>query len=114
MAKKSTKALAAEILNSADVSNLQPMRISPSAEALRRSVEERWVLHDPARLLLRTVCEAITRAEAASELIAREGLTFQAGESVRAHPAIVIERDARNAASLTMQKLLLSLDPAEG
>ena len=114
MGKTSTKALAAELLNAADVSHLKPMRLSPSAEALRKSIEDRWVLHEPARLLLRTVCEAVTRAEAASEIIEREGLTFQAGETIRPHPCVVIERDARNAASLTMQKLLLSLDPAEG
>lgn len=114
MGKPSTKALAAELLNAADVSQLKPMKLSPSAETLRQSIEERWVLHEPARLLLRVICEAVTRQEAAAALIEEQGLTYRAGETIRPHPCVVIERDARNAASLTMQKLLLSLDPAEG
>ena len=115
MAKKSTKAEAAELLAGCDASKLRPMKLSPSAIALMKAVEAKWVLHEPARLLLRTCAESLTRSEAASAVLERDGLTVTCPRTgaIKQHCCVTIERDARGHLSLTMQKLLLSLSSGE-
>jgi len=112
MKKSTAKELASNLLEDCKTATLKPMKLSPSAEQLRKSVESRWVLHEPAKVLLRSVCEALTRSEAAAECIERDGLTvIDSKGCVTPNKMLVVERDARNAYALQLNKLMLILSP---
>ena len=114
MKKQAAQSAAAELLQGCNIDQLRPMKLSPSAVALRDSVEARWVLPEPAKILLRSVCEALTRCEAAAAVIERDGLTVLDSKGCTIpNRMLVVERDARNAYSLQLNKLMLLLDPAE-
>ncbi len=93
-----------------------PAHLSTRGRAFWRSVITEYAIDDPAGLeLLRRSCEALDRADGAREIVAAEGATFttRTGE-VRAHPAVAIERDARNAQRQLLRELRITDPPADG
>lgn len=87
------------------------IKLSPAAQALVDRVSAEWTLTAPAEALLRLIAEAMTRAEACDEILAREGLvTPDKKGSVRSHPLALLSRDLKNAASNGLQKLMSNLD----
>jgi len=55
-------------------------------------------------------CRALSRADAADVLVAKEGLTCATAEGIKAHPAVGIARRERDAA--TRLRALFGLDPS--
>ena len=55
-------------------------------------------------------CRAVSLAAQASALVAREGLTVETSEGVKAHPAVAIQRRERDAAARF--RTLFGLDPS--
>jgi hypothetical protein len=66
----------------------------------------------PGLELLRRCCEASDRADMAREEVERDGATFRTrfGE-IRAHPAVAVERDARNAVRQLLRELRVTDPP---
>ena len=61
--------------------------------------------------LLQAACEALDRAQAAREQVANTGLTFvDPGGSIKANPAVAIERDARTLFARLVRELNLDGD----
>lgn len=88
-----------------------PLALSPTAAALVDRIEHDYQLTDAVRALLRLVGEHLTRAEQFDAILARDGLVVgdQKG-SVKPHPAALLARDHRNAASTGLQRLLANLE----
>ena len=103
----------AELLQEVAISTTTPIELCETARNFGETIRERWELTPAADLLLRTIQEALTRAEQAGRLLDEQGLTFEKDGVYRAHPAVQIERDARNAVSLQAQKLMLSLEEVD-
>jgi hypothetical protein len=88
-----------------------PIALSTTAQALYDDVTSSWDLTPPVRTLLRLACESMTKAEELEAITAAEGMTIgdQKG-SVKPHPAALLARDYRAAASSTLQRLLSNLE----
>jgi P27 family predicted phage terminase small subunit len=87
-----------------------PKHLCPRGRELWQSLVSEYQIDDAAALeLLRRACEASDRADQALEQLERDGLTVtnRFGE-VRAHPAVAIERDARNAQRQLLRELRLT------
>lgn len=64
--------------------------------------------------LLQAACEAWDRCQAAREQVASTGLTFiDPGGSIRANPAVAIERDARTLFARLVRELNLDEEPTD-
>lgn len=73
-----------------------PPHLSPGASAWWQSTVEAFEFDEHHLRLLRLACEAWDRGQAAREIIATEGMTFEDRfGSPKVRPEISIERDAR-------------------
>ena len=86
------------------------MKLSVAAQAMVDDIEARWTLNPPVQNLLRLAAETMTAAEACDAVTAVEGLTIRdAKGSIKVHPLAALSAQLKNAASATIQKILLSL-----
>ncbi len=85
--------------------------LTGNALTLFNDVSARWKLDPVATQLLRLACESLKRSADCAAITAVEGLTLpdRMGRP-KAHPAALLERDHRNAAANSLQKLGLSLE----
>ncbi len=91
-----------------------PASLSLGARSWWRRIQKDFVVDDEAGLLvLETALLAFDRMEAARKLIDAEGSVVKDrfGQP-RAHPAVVIERDARSAMLTGLRQLNLDVEPA--
>ena len=88
-----------------------PAHLSDRCKVWWRSVMTDYDLEPHHEHLLRLAAEALDRAEQARAVLAVEGICVAAGESVKAHPAVAIERDARTAAARLIRELDLDVEP---
>lgn len=90
-----------------------PKHLSAPAKSLYAAILARYLFEPHHLAILAKALEAWDRAEAARELVGRDGLvvTTRLGE-VKAHPAIAIERDSRTAFLAGIKQLGLDLEPA--
>src|SRR5262245_2448137 len=84
-----------------------PAHLSAEAAGWWRKITTEWDLDDAGQLILTMALEAFDRMRGAQRVIKREGLTIKG----RAHPATVIERDARLAMLRALRQLNLDLEP---
>jgi P27 family predicted phage terminase small subunit len=90
-----------------------PKGLSAEARRLWRRLVEDYSIEDQAgELLLQTGLEAFDRMRLAQEQIKRDGQTStdRFGQ-VKAHPLLVVERDARSAMVQSLKALNLDLEP---
>jgi P27 family predicted phage terminase small subunit len=90
-----------------------PQHLSARSKAFWRRLTGEYVITDaPGLELLRRACEASDRADSAREEIEGDGATFRTrfGE-IRVHPAIAVERDARNALRQLLRELRVTAPP---
>jgi phage terminase small subunit len=88
-----------------------PIALNSRATALYGDVLSGWDLDAASREVLRLACEAVTRADEAAEIVSKEGQVFRdRWGQVRPHPAAMLERDHRQAASRMLQQLGVSLE----
>jgi P27 family predicted phage terminase small subunit len=91
-----------------------PEHLSERCRDWWRSVVDEYDLEQHHLHLLRLGAEAIDRAEEARVILAAEGIVVRSGDTVKAHPAVAIERDARLAAARLIRELDLDVEaPAE-
>ena len=91
-----------------------PASASDAAAAWWRSVREEYGIDDAAGLaLLEQAALALTRAEQARELLAREGMvTRDRFDQPKPHPATIIVRDAESSFRSSLRDLRLDAEPA--
>lgn len=89
-----------------------PEHLSDRCKKWWRAVMTDYDLEAHHEHLLRLAAEALDRAEQARSILAVEGICVAAGESVKAHPAVAIERDARTAAARLIRELDLDAETA--
>ena len=89
-----------------------PEHLSDRCRKWWRAVMTDYDLEPHHEHLLRLAAEALDRAEQARGILAVEGICVPAGDSVKAHPAVAIERDARTAAARLIRELDLDADAA--
>jgi hypothetical protein len=87
------------------------IELTGTARELFDKVQARWSLDAVAGQLLRLACESIQRANACAEITKAEGLTIKDRWGFpKSHPMALLERDHRNAAANSLQKLGLNLE----
>jgi hypothetical protein len=111
MARKTSSTSAASPAPAAAIAaTTQLVLTGPSLELFNR-VSARWTLDDVATQILRLACESIQRAGDCAAITAAEGLTIRdRWGAPKTHPAALLERDHRNAAANSLQKLGLNLE----
>jgi hypothetical protein len=73
---------------------------------------EGWELDDPSLLILEGALECFDRMREAQRIIAKEGPTIKdRWGQVKAHPAILVERDAKTSMLRHVKMLALDLEP---
>jgi P27 family predicted phage terminase small subunit len=90
-----------------------PAHLSAEAAAWWRDVLENYQLEPHHMKLLRLACEAYDRCQQARAAIDRDGITVPAGDSVKTHPAIAIERDSRLAFARILREMDLDTEPVQ-
>ena len=94
----------------ASTAGTQLVLTGPALELFDR-VSARWTLDDVAGQILRLACESIQRAGDCAAITASEGLTIRdRWGAPKTHPMALLERDHRNAAANSLQKLGLNLE----
>jgi P27 family predicted phage terminase small subunit len=89
-----------------------PAHLSVSAQAWWRTTVETYVLAEHHLRLLQLACEAWDQAQKARTQIEDEGLTVQGqGGIIRAHPCVMIEKNARLAVARFVRELDLDVEP---
>jgi P27 family predicted phage terminase small subunit len=89
-----------------------PTHLSSSAAQWWKSTVETYVLSEHHLRLLQLACEAWDQCQAARAQLAREGMTVTRDDgSIRSHPCVVIERDARLAVARLVRELDLDVEP---
>jgi P27 family predicted phage terminase small subunit len=91
-----------------------PEHLSDRCRKWWRSVVTEFILEEHHLHLLRLAAEALDRSEEARAILAAEGIVVRTGETVKAHPAVAIERDARIAAARLIRELALDAPASEG
>jgi P27 family predicted phage terminase small subunit len=84
-----------------------PKHLSTEARAFWTQIVTEWAIDDAGALIRLVACECLDRLRGAQQVIKREGMTVKG----RAHPATVIERDARLALLRARRQLGLDLEP---
>jgi phage terminase small subunit len=84
-----------------------PAHLSAEARAWWARFVAGWNLDDAGRFILGAALESFDRMRGAQRVIKREGLTVKG----KAHPATVIERDARLAMLRALRQLNLDVEP---
>lgn len=90
-----------------------PKALSAEARARWRLLQTEYAIVDAGGLaVLLAHCEAFDRMRGAQRQIAKDGATFvdRFGQP-RAHPLLVVERDARSAMLAALKQLNLDLEP---
>jgi hypothetical protein len=82
-------------------------RLSAEAQAWEARFVAGWNLDDAGKFILAVALEAFDRMRGAQRTIRREGLVVKG----KAHPATVIERDARLAMLRALRQLNLDVEP---
>ena len=91
-----------------------PDHLSDRCKTWWRSVNQDFELEDHHLHLLRLAAEALDRSEEARAILAVEGIVVRSGDTVKAHPCVSIERDARLAVARLIRELDLDVEmPAE-
>jgi hypothetical protein len=104
--KRSPKPAAAVVTPTAT-----PMELRGAAAELFAKVVQRYAVDEVATALLRCACESLQRAEDAAAIVTRDGLVvYDRFGAPRNHPAALLERDHRNAAANSLQKLGLQIE----
>lgn len=90
-----------------------PKHLSARSRAFWRQMLAEYAIDDaPGLELLRRACEASDRADSAREEIDRDGATFRTRfDEIRVHPAVAVERDARNALRQLLRELRVTDPP---
>lgn len=89
-----------------------PVGYSAEARRLWRDVVEGWTLDPPALVVLDAACRALERVRQAQAFLKRDGLlTKDRFGQLRAHPAALIERDAKQTFLRSLRALDLDLEP---
>lgn len=93
---------------------MPPEHLQASGRALWDAITSEFHVGDAAGVaLLQSACEARDRAAQAQDILRKSGLTTtDARGSVKAHPAVGIERDAWNAIRAALRQLNLEFEPA--
>jgi len=87
------------------------IQLTGTALELFEKVQTRWTLDAVASQLLRLACESVQRANACAQITATEGLTIKdRWGQPKSHPMALLERDHRNSAANSLQKLGLNLE----
>lgn len=91
-----------------------PAHLSPASRALFRTIVREYVLEDWHVRLLTEALGSLDRAEQARRQLDIDGLTTttRLGE-LKAHPLILVERDARNTFARLMKQLGLDVEPLQ-
>ena len=99
--------------NSAEKPASPPKTLSAEARKWWRDVMQEYEITDPAgRLLLQTSLEAFDRMRGAQQAISDDGLMLRDRfEQPKAHPMVVIERDARSAMLTALKAMNLDIEP---
>lgn len=88
-----------------------PDHLSEDAAGWWRQAVRDYALEPHHLRLLQAACESWDRAQAARRAVAEQGLTFQdASGSIKANPAVAIERDARTLFARLVRELNLDED----
>lgn len=89
-----------------------PKHLSTSTRKWWESIAEQYVLEDHHLLLLQGACEEWDRVQQARRQVKKDGAypPDRFGQ-VRAHPALDVERKARNAFRLLLRELGLDIEP---
>ena len=88
-----------------------PAHLSPSAAQWWKSTVERFILEEHHLRLLQLCCEAWDEVQTARKQLARDGMTVMRDDgSIRSHPCIAIERDARLAVARLVRELDLDTE----
>lgn len=119
--RKSTAALAVVPAQPAPVPTASakasdpPAHISAEAGAWWRDVVRDYDLEPHHLRLLQAACECWDRAQVARQAVAADGITFRdSSGNLKAHPAVAIERDARNLFARLVRELDLDAEgPAD-
>ncbi|MET4127165.1 P27 family phage terminase small subunit [Roseovarius sp. MBR-6] len=90
-----------------------PSHLSPEAAQWWCEVVEAYALEPHHMKLLRLACESFDRCQQARAAIDRDGITVPAGDSVKSHPAIAIERDSRLAFARILREMDLDTEPVQ-
>lgn len=92
-----------------------PKRLSREAKKWWTRILEGWDLDDAALMILESALDAFDTMRAAQALVAKDGLvsTDRFGQ-VKAHPATLIERDAKATLLRHLKALGLDLEPLHG
>jgi phage terminase small subunit len=88
-----------------------PAHLSPDATAFWNEVVMSYELEGHHLRLLQACAESWDRMQEARKVIAREGMTVPTNAGVKAHPAIAIERDAKQSFSRLLRELDLDFVP---
>jgi P27 family predicted phage terminase small subunit len=89
-----------------------PSHLSEDAQAWWREAVRDYALEAHHLKLLQAACEAWDRAQLAREAVVANGLTFtDSGGTIRANPAVAIERDARTLFARLVRELNLDEEP---
>lgn len=91
----------------------QPEHLNEDGATLFAAIAEDYDIEDSAGLaLLTTACECLDRMRAAQARIAEDGeVTVDRYGSLKAHPAVQIEKDSRNGFMAALKQLNLDLEP---
>ena len=89
-----------------------PTGYSAEARRLWRSVAGQWSLEGPMLTILDSACRALMRVREAQALLTRDGIVVhdRFGQA-RSHPAVAIERDAKQTMLRNLRALNLDLEP---
>ncbi len=89
-----------------------PAHLSEEAAAWWRAAVGAYSFEHHHLLLLRAAAEAWDRCQQARQAVADQGLTFSdAGGTIKANPAVAIERDARTLFARLIRELNLDAEP---
>ncbi len=90
-----------------------PKHLSEAAKAWWNELQGEYPISDSGgRLLLQTALEAFDRMKSAAAEIDRDGETIKDRfDQVKAHPALVAEKDARSQMLAALKQLRLDIEP---
>jgi phage terminase small subunit len=89
-----------------------PAGYTPEARKLWRDVLEGWSIDPAAMVLLDGACTALMRVRQAQAMLATAGIvsTDRFGQ-VKAHPAVIVEQNAKQTLLQSLKALNLDLEP---
>jgi phage terminase small subunit len=88
-----------------------PVDLSETSKEWWRTCVKAFQFSDPDFALLEEACHALDRALEARALVAKDGAFIQGRLGLKAHPAILVERDSITLWSRLVRQLRLPIDP---